>query len=167
MAYHASDPENRGSGMLNPADGTLLNEFRMKEGVDISYTKSGGIDDSPFSLEDVKMDQLYVDWTEPGEWINYRVQVERAGLYAVGLMYTPSGNGGISLILDGRAITPELPIPSTRPEEESLEWRQWHHWNREDSLATVYLPRGMHVLTLRTLTHGIMNYDYLEFNTIN
>jgi len=27
VAYHDSDPQNRGSGALNPADGTYLNEF--------------------------------------------------------------------------------------------------------------------------------------------
>src|SRR6201996_7399587 len=39
VAYHDSDAVNHGSGQLNPADGTYLNEFRMQEGVDISYTK--------------------------------------------------------------------------------------------------------------------------------
>ncbi len=39
VAYHDTDPQNHGSGELNPADGTYLNEFRMHEGVDISYTK--------------------------------------------------------------------------------------------------------------------------------
>jgi len=39
VAYHDSDSINNGSGKLNPANGTYLNEFRMKEGVDISYTK--------------------------------------------------------------------------------------------------------------------------------
>src|SRR6516165_8780677 len=38
VAYHDADAQNRGSGGLNPADGTYLNEFRMHEGVDTSYT---------------------------------------------------------------------------------------------------------------------------------
>src|ERR1700685_4209972 len=38
-AYHDTDPQNHGSGELNPADGTYLNEFRIHEGVDTSYTK--------------------------------------------------------------------------------------------------------------------------------
>jgi hypothetical protein len=29
VAYHDSDPQNHGSGELNPADGTYLNEFRV------------------------------------------------------------------------------------------------------------------------------------------
>lgn len=35
--------KNKGSGTLNPADGSYLNEFRMHEGVDISYTKISAI----------------------------------------------------------------------------------------------------------------------------
>src|SRR6201982_1888265 len=39
VAYHDSDSQNHGSGELNPADGPYLNEFRIHEGVDTSYTK--------------------------------------------------------------------------------------------------------------------------------
>jgi len=42
VAYHDTDPKNHGSGELNPADGTYLNEFRIHEGVDTSYTNSTG-----------------------------------------------------------------------------------------------------------------------------
>src|SRR5665213_224910 len=51
VAYHDSDAKNNGSGGLNPADRSYLNEFRMKEGVDTSYTKfkrDPQIDDNPF-----------------------------------------------------------------------------------------------------------------------
>src|SRR6266404_6992958 len=50
IAYHDTDSKNNGSGALNPADGTYLNQFRMDEGVDTSYTKFGRtpqIDDNP------------------------------------------------------------------------------------------------------------------------
>src|ERR1700759_3126669 len=53
VAYHDTDPKNHGSGELNPADGSYLNEFRIHEGVDISYTKfhrtPNPIDDNPFN----------------------------------------------------------------------------------------------------------------------
>jgi hypothetical protein len=39
VAYHDIDAKDNGSGALNPADGTYLNQFRMDEGVDISDTK--------------------------------------------------------------------------------------------------------------------------------
>ena len=53
VAYHDSDAKNNGSGALNPANGTYVNEFRMGEGVDTSYTKfhppfDPQIDDNPY-----------------------------------------------------------------------------------------------------------------------
>jgi hypothetical protein len=36
VAHHDTDSKNHGSGALNPADGTYLNEFRMDAGVDTS-----------------------------------------------------------------------------------------------------------------------------------
>jgi hypothetical protein len=167
VAYHDSDPVNNGSGKLNPANGTFLNEFRMKEGVDISYTKSNQTDNSEFNLVEPLMEQLYVGWTVPGEWITYTVKVSETGVYAIGLMYTASGDGGISLDLDGKQLVEELRIPSTRNEKESVAWRQWHHWNRIDTLATVKLEKGIHLLTLRTVSNGNMNYDYLDFKLKN
>src|ERR1700709_2115610 len=92
VAYHDSDSINNGSGKLNPANGNYLNEFRMKEGVDISYTKSGGIDNNPFNRSEPIMNQLYVGWTQPGEWINYTVKVKKTGMYRIAAMYTANGD---------------------------------------------------------------------------
>jgi hypothetical protein len=167
IAYHDIDSVNNGSGKLNPPNGTFLNEFRMKEGVDISYTKTKDIDNNPYNMVEPMMDQLYVGWTEPGEWINYTVKVNKTGKYTIGLMYTASGDGGISLLLDGKQLTNELLIPSTRNDKEPIAWRQWHHWNRINSLVTVKLKKGMHVLTLKTVTNGNMNYDFLDFKLEN
>lgn len=168
VAYHDTDSVNNGSGRLNPANGTLLNEFRMNEGVDISYTKFQypAIDNSAFNLVEPEKDQHYAGWTEPGEWINYTVKVNKTGDYSIGIMYTASGDGGIALDLDGKPLTSELKIPSTRNDKEPVDWRQWHHWNRIDSLTTVKLKKGVHVLTLKTISHGNMNYDYLDLKLI-
>jgi hypothetical protein len=168
VAYHDTDSTNNGSGRLNPANGTFLNEFRMKEGVDISYTKfqDPAIDNSAFNLVEPEKDQFYAGWTEPGEWIKYTIKVNKTGNYSIGIMYTASGDGGISLDLDGKPLTSELKIASTRNDKEPVEWRQWHHWNRIDSLTTVKLKKGIHVITLKTVSHGNMNYDYLDFKRI-
>jgi hypothetical protein len=168
VAWHDTDSVNNGSGRLNPANGTILNEFRMNEGVDISYTKfqETAIDNSEFNLVEPEKDQHYVGWTEPGEWISYTIKVSKTGNYSIGIMYTASGDGGIALDLDDKPLTSELKIPSTRNEKETIEWRQWHHWNLIDSLTKVKLKKGIHVITLRTVSHGNMNYDYLDFKFI-
>jgi hypothetical protein len=163
IAYHDSDSVNNGSGKLNPANGTFLNEFRMKEGVDISYTKTGNIDNNSYNKVPRDMGKLYVGWTKPGEWINYTVKVTKTRNYQIGLMYTANGDGAISLDLDGKEITGNLKVTSTHDGRDTVQWRQWHHWNKADSLTSVKLKRGLHILTLHIIANGNMNFDYLEF----
>jgi len=163
IAYHDSDSINNGSGKLNPANGTFLNEFRMKEGVDISYTKAHDIDNNPYNRVPRDLDKLYVGWTKPGEWIKYTVKVDKTGDYMVGLMYTANGDGVISLDLDGKDISGPLKVTSTHDDRDTVAWRQWHHWNKTDSLTRIHLKKGIHVLTLHVVGNGNMNFDYLEF----
>jgi hypothetical protein len=108
------------------------------------------------------MGELYVGWTVPKEWINYSVEIATAEYYSLGLMYTASGNGTISLLLDGKMLTNDVLIPSTKHHQETIQWRQWHHWNKLENMSSLYLPQGHHVLTLKTSLNGNMNYDYLE-----
>jgi len=163
IAYHDSDSINNGSGKLNPANGSFLNEFRMHEGVDISYTKSGNIDNNPYNKVPRDLNKLYVGWTTPGEWINYTVKVNTSDTYNVGLMYTANGDGTISLAMDGKEITGNLKVTSTHDDRDTVKWRQWHHWNKSDSLTSIKLNKGIHILTLHVVANGNMNFDYLEF----
>jgi hypothetical protein len=163
VAYHDSDSKNNGSGGLNPADGTYLNQFRMDEGVDTSYTKfHDQIDNSQYDLVQPSESQLYVGWTVPGEWFNITVQVDEAGEYSTGLLYTSKGGGSISLDVNGKDATGPVSITSTFNASEPIAWRQWHHWNF-DRIAKVRLPAGKSVLTVRILKEGNMNLAYFEF----
>jgi hypothetical protein len=163
IAYHDSDSINQGSGRLNPANGNFLHEFRMKEGVDISYTKTRGIDNNPFNKVNPDSNHLYVGWTVPGEWINYTIQVNTTAAYRVGVMYTANGDGHISFDLDGHSVTAPLKISSTYNNQDTVAWRQWHHWNKTDSLTSIKMKKGTHKLTLHVTDHGQMNFDYLDF----
>lgn len=164
VAYHDADAKNNGSGSLNPPDGSYLNEFRKDEGVDISYTKfRDQTDDNPYNRVAPEPEQLYVGWTEPGEWINWTVDVLKEGDYWLNSMYTSNRGGSIGLELNGRKLVESIEIPSTFDAKDPLAWRQWHHWNMLIHAATVHLPKGLSVLTLRILTSGNMNFDFLEF----
>jgi hypothetical protein len=164
IAYHDADAKNQGSGTLNPADGSYLNQFRMNEGVDTSYTKfHDQIDNSPYNLVQPPEGYLYVGWTEPGEWFNITVAVERAGTYSLDLLYTSNRGGEIAFDLNGKKLTDPIPIQSTYNAADPIGWRQWHHWNLAKDLSEVQLPKGIHVLTLRVVSEGNMNFAYLEF----
>jgi hypothetical protein len=138
----------------------------MHEGVDISYTKfkrPTPIDDNPYDLVAPPSNQLYVGWTEPGEWFNVTVNVKRAGRYAVDLLYTSNRGGTISLDRNGGALTPPINIISTKSDQEPIAWRQWHHWNILRDAAEVDLPKGISVLTVHILTEGNMNLACFDF----
>jgi hypothetical protein len=164
VAYHDADAKNNGSGGLNPADGTYLNQFRMDEGVDTSYIKfHDQIDNSPYDVIQPQENQLYVGWTEPGEWFNITVQVARTGVYTADLFYTSNRGGTISLDVNGKDATGPITITSTFNASDPVAWRQWHHWNIAKETMKVRLPAGKSVLTVHILTEGNMNLAYFDF----
>lgn len=168
IAYHDNDSINSGSGHLNPSDGSYLNEFRIKEAVDISYTKfrEPAIDNNSFNFVEPEKDQLYVGWTSPGEWTKYTINVEAAGIYKLGLMYTSNQNGKISFSVNDVDITGPISVPSTYVAGDSVAWRQWHHWNYIDQIARIDLKKGLQTITLHTVEIGQMNYDFITFKLV-
>jgi hypothetical protein len=169
VAYHDSDAKNNGSGALNPADGSYLNEFRMGEGVDTSYTKferDPQIDDTVYDKVMPSADLLYVGWTEPGEWFNITVNVAASGDYSADLLYTSNRGGTIGLDVNGERVADALPIASTYDAADPVTWRQWHHWNLARDLARIHLNAGRNVLTVHTLTNGQMNLATFDFKRV-
>jgi len=164
IAYHDTDAKNSGSGNLNPADGSYLNQFRMGEEVDISYTKfHDQIDDNPYEPVHPPEGQLYVGWTEPGEWFNITVKVQRAGVYNIDLLYTSNRGGTISFDLNQKPLTGPIDVLSTYNVAETIVWRQWHHWNIMNNLSQVTLPKGLSVLTVHIVSKGNVNLAYFTF----
>jgi len=168
VAYHNQDTKNHGSGELNPANGTYLNEFRMNEGISTSYTKfHDEIDNNPYDRVTPPEGQLYVGWTVPGEWFNLTVAVQKAGVYTIDLLYTSNRGGTISLDRNFRPLVPPINILSTSTDKDPLAWRQWHHWNIMTNMAEVELPKGLSVLTVHVVTEGNMNLAWLDFKPKN
>jgi hypothetical protein len=168
IAYHDSDTINSGSGRLNPADGSYLNEFRINEAVDISYTKfrDPPIDNNPYNFVQPEKDQLYIGWTTPGEWIKYTIKVTKTGTYQLGMMYTSNQNGKISISVNDKDATGSISIPSTFVEADTVAWRQWHHWNYLEQIALIDLKKGLQTITLHTVEIGQMNYDFINFKLV-
>jgi hypothetical protein len=167
VAYHDSDAKNSGSGGLNPADGTYLNQFRMDEAVDTSYTKfHDQIDNSPYEQVHPPENLLYVGWTEPGEWFSITVDVARAGLYSGDLLYTSNRGGTIALDVNGKDATGPVPIVSTFSKVDPIAWRQWHHWNLAPAIVKLQLAKGRNVLTVHIISGGNMNLAYFDFKPV-
>ncbi len=163
IAFHDTDSINNGSGKLNNGK-DYLSSFRKKEAVDISYTKfHDSIDNSKYNHVQPKEGQLYVGWTEPGEWTRYTVAVTTAGTYRIGLMYTANQNGQIAITTANGVGSGPMTINSTFDPNDPVNWRQWHHWNYDGHIGEIVLERGIQMLTMHTLEKGQMNYDYLSF----
>src|SRR6201998_2148813 len=167
VAYHDSDPQNHGSGELNPADGTYHNEFRIHEGVDTSYTK---FDRKPERIDDNRFDKIvpprdlpYVGWTEPGEWFNITVDVTHAGAYVADFLYTSNHGGTISIDVSGKDEHVPLQVPTTYDAADSVAWRRGAHWNLAPKFFKTRLNKGRNALTIHILTGGAMNLAYFEF----
>ena len=163
VAYHDSDAENQGSGKLNPADGTYLNEFRRHEGLDISYTKQVPDRESPCNKVVPPLGLLYVGWNVPGEWFNLTVVATEAGTYVADLLYTAHNDATVSISVNGVPAAAPFALASTFDAAETIPWRQWHHWNVARDVVTVTLPKGVSVLTVRIVTGGNINLATLAF----
>jgi hypothetical protein len=168
VAFHDSDSINSGSGGLNKADGSYLHEFRINEAVDISYTKfqNPPIDNNAYNFVDPEKDQLYVGWTDPAEWTKYTIDVEIEGTYKLDLMFTANQVGTISFSVNDMDVSGPISIPSTFVAEDTVGFRQWHHWNYIEDIAQIQLKEGIQTFTIHTVEIGSMNYDFIHFKLV-
>lgn len=166
IGYHDTDSINSGSGRLNKGT-DYLSAFRIDEAVDISFTKyHDSIDNSKFNIIKPKEGQLYLGWTEAGEWTTYTVDVKTPGTYLIGAMYTSNQNAQISIETEDGTSSGVLNITSTFHPDDPIGWRQWHHWNFDTNLGKIELKGGIQILKMNIVAIGQMNFDYLSFTLI-
>jgi len=169
VAYHDVDAINHGSGELNHkpehCEGGVAVElcrFRENEGVDISYVKKGADLNHP-NMVAPEWQQLYIGWTEDGEWTNYTVEVTRAGRYRIVAMYSHIAQT-VTFSLNGKdAAECKLPIdPSTQISMKDYpDWMVWHVWNKAEC-GEIYFPQaGRQLLTLHYRQGN--NLAYFDF----
>ena len=157
VAYHDTDTTNNGSGKLNLEPGhqpTHANEylwhFRKAEGVDLSFVKDWA-DLNHTNLVSPHINQLYLGWTENGEWCNYTVNVAHAGNYKIKALYSFQTNT-VTFDLNGHlAATSRLPVATVN----------YHQWNLAP-IGTIYFPAaGPQLLTFHYGKGN--NFAYFEF----
>jgi hypothetical protein len=161
VAYHDTDALNNGSGKLNLETGhqrahasAYVWQFRQDEGVDLSFVKDWA-DLNHTNLVSPHLNQLYVGWTEDGEWCNYTVNVARSGTYRIRCLYAFQTNA-VSFDLNGKpAAACRLPVPTA----------SYHHWNLAD-IGTIRFPEpGLQVLTFHYGKGN--NFACFEFERID
>ena len=145
VAYHETTKNNQGP---NDREGC-----RKDEAVDISYTKPGW-DKWKDDGKPLTFDQLYVGWTDAGEWVNCTVDVKESGTYQVNFLASANNKGTqISLAVNGKSTDP-IDIEQTG---------NWHTWKLHNAIAKLKLEKGLNVITLKFEKEGNQNAMWLEF----
>jgi hypothetical protein len=169
IAYHDTDPANHGSGELNhkpehceESVAAEICRFRENEGVDISYVKKGADLNHP-NVVAPEWQQLYIGWTEDGEWTNYTVEVKKTGTYRIVAMYSHTAQT-INFSLNNKpAAVCTLPLdPATKfSMKDYPDWEVWHFWNKADCGEITFPAKGRQLLTLHYKNGN--NLAYFDF----
>ena len=169
VAYHDTDKINHGSGELNYTKGhceegvsAYICHFRENEGVDVSYVKKLADLNHP-SLVFPEWQQLYLGWEETGEWVNYTVDVKKAGRYKIAAMYSHTANTIQFSLNNQPAADCKLPVdPWTQfPDRHDPDWMMYHSWNRAECGEIEFPKAGRQLLTLHYKTGN--NLAYFDF----
>ena len=127
-SYNESDSENHGDSDLR--DGT---------GVDL-YKKATGV---------------VVGYNTEGDWLEYTINVAKAGDYTLYAAVAAAGNtSSFKFSLDGTDITDEISVPAATEGEENYD-----DYNKVK--ANITLPAGEHVLRL-TVVGSWFDIDYFN-----
>ncbi len=154
------------SGTAMPIPGTIepghYDKFEGGVGQSISYVDVNQINEGGFRPEEY-VDVLAVDgegatlgWISSGEWTEYTVDVESAGVYEVSMRYASgnaSGGGPFYFEIDGDKISDNISFNST----STTNWNTW-----ATKTANVNLNKGKHVLRL-VFENGEFNLGKMTF----
>jgi hypothetical protein len=164
VAYHDVDAVNHGSGELNYQPGhceegvpVSICHFREKEGVDLSYVKKGA-DLRHQAAVMPEWQQLYIGWSENGEWTNYTVDVKKAGTYRIVAMYSNTPQT-VQFSLNGKEEA-DCTLPAY-PLWHDPDWMVWHTWNKADCGSIHFAETGLQLLTLHYKQGN--NFAYFDF----
>ncbi|WP_282124648.1 glycosyl hydrolase [Algibacter mikhailovii] len=117
-------------------------DFRMDEYVDaVSNVSEGAV----------------VGWTSAGEWVEYTIDVQTAGVYDLSFRYAsgnPAGGGPFYFEIEGTKISPDILVTPT----SSSNWTTWAN----KTVNNIELNKGIHVLKM-VFDNGELNIGRLTF----
>ena len=101
MAYFDKDTANY--HVATGGDRTAWNHGRVyrNDGVDI------------LAIKDEVTNGYGIGWTEDGEWLQYTLDVQKPGVYTIGLRVASKGGGAAALRVNGEALPSSIIIPDT------------------------------------------------------
>jgi hypothetical protein len=161
IAYHDKDTINHGSGELNlkpehqrPHATSYVRHFRQNEGMDISYTKDFADFNHTNNLFTPQTNQLYIGWTDDGEWCNYTVNVKASGTYKITALYGNTTNT-IKFSINHQPAS-ECKLPKSTG--------NWHIWNKAEIGTITFSEAGPQLLTFHYNAGN--NFAWFEFERV-
>lgn len=124
------------------SDNTTANEggeYRTGEAVDIEPCTLGGYN---------------VGWTLPGEWLEYSIDVDASGNYALDFSTAAeSSTGSLKILVDGADVSGTVSFNATGG------WQVW----QTHTLSGITLEEGQHILRIEMIS-GDFNLDKITFS---
>ncbi|SEW52991.1 carbohydrate-binding protein [Chitinophaga arvensicola] len=147
IPVEAFDPGGEGVGYHDADADNQPKKFRLNEGVDIGMAKEGG--------------GYEVGWTNDGEWLNYTIDVKKAGDYFFSARLAspnePNGGQRFHFEIDGQDVSGSMTCPNTG---------DWSNYRDITTPRTVHLEKGIHTMRffLENGGYNIRSYKISEVN---
>jgi len=156
------------SGTVASIPGTIeagkFDIFEGGKGQNISYLDVTSANSGNYRMEDAVdatadiNEGAFVGAIASGEWLEYTVNVQQAGLYSFAFRYAsgnPAGGGPFHLELDGQPVSSDISVPSTAA-------NNWNNWATK-TVAAIPLTPGIHVLRI-AFSFGEFNLGKMTFS---
>ncbi|MCQ2096975.1 MAG: family 43 glycosylhydrolase [Fibrobacter sp.] len=113
-------------------------------------------DDAPaVDLYKKSNDRVVLGYVQEGEWLEYTVDIAKAGDYTMFAAVASAGGSKFKLSIDGEDITGDVEVPKAAEGEDNYD-----DYNKVS--ADVTLPAGKHILRF-TATGDWFDVDYFNF----
>lgn len=116
--------------------------------------RNDGVDIEPSGDEDLESNGYNVGWTDPGEWLQYTINVSATDVYQMDIRYASQGNGKLRIAIDGSIATQSIDLPSTGGYQSY----------QTQTLGNLVLEKG--VTKLRVYIEQGVNISYYNLNRV-
>jgi hypothetical protein len=158
-AYDVTEGDAKGATVGGPG---ALHKTDLRPGADSLGLARYGSGHVSITGKAEASDQVYVGWTDSGEWLSYTVRVTEPGTYDFGGKFAAGGKGSkISVTFTPGLGTGPVEIPTTAGYQPAVE--VYHVWETLDKLTQITLPAGIYVMRVTIEKAAGLNMDYFTF----
>jgi len=140
----------------------FYDKFQGGRGQNISYVDTSLGNNGDFRTDEnvdvisVNQEGATISWTTAGEWIEYTIDVENAGIYDLSFRYATgnaSGGGPFYFEIEGKKVSPNITVSNSG---------NWNVWSTKNTTG-IEFTEGVHVLRL-FIENGEVNLGKMTFS---